>query len=309
MTEPLTPNTTPFGQTGDDPLAGLLAGLLDEVVIDPGNGPVPEQVAESAAEGTVREVSEVRAAGDPDTGATGLELSEDELAGLEVAPFESAPAPSPAPRAVSPVHAAPSTGAAAGTAGAETVIEGEGPEQLSLAMLIASVEDRISRAAMKIGDPMADRSSAGSAERCLVFEVREQWLALGLTQVLQVEYLPPFAHLPGVGSTFLGVTNFRGDILPLIDLRAALGLPAQASGKRQKVIVVKNVKRNALAGLVVDGVKGLVPVPEGGARALDSAHRLADWGLGQVEHEQHRVLLLDLERLLESAAGATVRAA
>jgi twitching motility protein PilI len=61
-------------------------------------------------------------------------------------------------------------------------------------------------------------------------------------------------RVPGAKSWILGLANVRGQLLPIIDLRAYLGSGATPNARGSRVIVVNH--RDIPAGLVVDEVLG-----------------------------------------------------
>lgn len=64
----------------------------------------------------------------------------------------------------------------------------------------------------------------------------------------------PLTRVPGAKSWILGLANIRGQLLPVIDLRAFLGNGATPPSRNTRVIVVNH--REIPAGLLVDEVLG-----------------------------------------------------
>ena len=64
----------------------------------------------------------------------------------------------------------------------------------------------------------------------------------------------PLTRIPGAKGWILGLANVRGQLLPIIDLRAFLGSGPTPSSRNTRVIVVNH--RDIPAGLVVDEVLG-----------------------------------------------------
>jgi twitching motility protein PilI len=61
-------------------------------------------------------------------------------------------------------------------------------------------------------------------------------------------------RVPGAKSWILGLANVRGQLLPIIDLRAYLGGGATPASRNTRVVIVNH--RDIPAGLVVDEVLG-----------------------------------------------------
>jgi len=64
----------------------------------------------------------------------------------------------------------------------------------------------------------------------------------------------PLTRIPGAKSWILGLANIRGQLLPIIDLRAFLGSGPTPTSRNTRIIVVNH--RDIPAGLLVDEVLG-----------------------------------------------------
>ncbi len=64
----------------------------------------------------------------------------------------------------------------------------------------------------------------------------------------------PLTRIPGAKSWLLGLANVRGQLLPIIDLRAYFGAGSTPPSRTARIIVVNH--REIPAGLVVDEVLG-----------------------------------------------------
>jgi purine-binding chemotaxis protein CheW len=97
----------------------------------------------------------------------------------------------------------------------------------------------------------------------LTFEVAAQEYALGLNAVQEIIPLPEtLALVPRAEAVVLGVTAFRDTLLPLLSLRALLGLEGgKGTDRRDKVIVV--AVAGVLVGLVADRMRAIVSADPG----------------------------------------------
>ncbi len=77
--------------------------------------------------------------------------------------------------------------------------------------------------------------------------------------VAEVTPLPALTRVPGLPAWLTGVGNWRGHVLPLVDLRPLLGLPVTPlpSSARIVVVAVDDVE----VGILAEAVTGLVEVP------------------------------------------------
>ena len=84
------------------------------------------------------------------------------------------------------------------------------------------------------------------------FVVGEVEYAVAIARVREIANPLDVVALPHSPGAILGVADYRGDVLPVVDLRLRFGLPAAEVTRRTKWIVVDISGR--LAALVVDGV-------------------------------------------------------
>ena len=104
--------------------------------------------------------------------------------------------------------------------------------------------------------------------------------------VAEVIPMPPLTRVPGTPGWVCGVANWRGHVLPLVDLRPLLGVAVVALPSSARVVVVSF--DDVEVGLVAEAVTGLVAVPDAIAAApatlvgdaADLVAGLADGGPG-----------------------------
>jgi purine-binding chemotaxis protein CheW len=126
---------------------------------------------------------------------------------------------------------------------------------------------------------------------------------LRVQEIRSYERPTRIAHAP---EFVKGVVNLRGAIVPIVDLRLMLRLP-QAAYDAFTVVVVLHIGQRVV-GMVVDAVSDVIalgpeqlrPVPALNS-PLGDEHLLA---IGMVE--QRLLVLLDIEKLLSSAAMGLV---
>lgn len=122
--------------------------------------------------------------------------------------------------------------------------------------------------------------------------------AIDLAEVAEVARVPVVTRIPGMPGWLAGLTNWRGRILPVLDLRPLLGgEPGSGSaGARLVVVTCEGVN----AGLLVDGVDGtttvgsdLAPFP---SAALPGGG--ADLLRGQVPREDGPIAVLAVDAVI-----------
>lgn len=157
----------------------------------------------------------------------------------------------------------------------------------------------------------ADQLSAASAQEQKEAEARAQrletWItfilsdevyALPITPVREALRVGSITRVPHAPQPIRGVTNLRGRVLPVIDLRLRIGLRSVELGRSNRILVVR--ARNRHLGLLVDAVLQVVhidlnraePPPE------DVMTAQSDYITGVYHHGEQLILLLDVERAL-----------
>jgi purine-binding chemotaxis protein CheW len=95
----------------------------------------------------------------------------------------------------------------------------------------------------------------------------DEHYAVPVADVLEVAELGELTPVPGAGRAVRGVRNLRGQVLPVLDLAAALGLDGPGDPRRL-VIAERDGRRAGLAVGSVESVEALPDVSEG----VDSPH-------------------------------------
>jgi purine-binding chemotaxis protein CheW len=122
-------------------------------------------------------------------------------------------------------------------------------------------------------------------------------VAVDVAQAREVVVLDRCTPVPGAPEALLGVTNLRGSILPVVEIRPLLNLPGQPTIPGAMAIVLAD--GDWRAALVVDRILGLAwfeePEPAGGL-----AEPVGGFAAGVLTHEGARLPLLDARRLLSA---------
>lgn len=84
----------------------------------------------------------------------------------------------------------------------------------------------------------------------LTLQIAGQTYGVPVTRVVQIVEMVTITYLPQLPPAVRGVINYRGQVLPVMDLRERFGLPAQAYGLHTPIVLVEVNGRNL--GLVAD---------------------------------------------------------
>jgi purine-binding chemotaxis protein CheW len=82
--------------------------------------------------------------------------------------------------------------------------------------------------------------------------------AVDLAHVAEVGRVPDVTRVPGVPTWLAGVANWRGRVLPVLDIRTLVGAPAAPLTSRARLVVLAVAEVSV--GLLVDAVEGTTEV-------------------------------------------------
>ena len=94
------------------------------------------------------------------------------------------------------------------------------------------------------------RTTGSSTMRAAVISMGGELFTIDLKSVREVFVVESITPVPGMPSGLVGVTNLRGTVIPLLDLRPMFGLDAVAA--LRYAVVVQHLNRQV--GLLVDAV-------------------------------------------------------
>ena len=132
----------------------------------------------------------------------------------------------------------------------------------------------------------------------VTFNLADERFALPVEPIEQVVRVSTITRVPHAPKPIRGVTNLRGRVIPVIDLRLRIGLPEIEIDRSTRVISVSS--RGRLVGLLVDAVHHVMhlnmnqvqPPPE------DIMTLQSDYIQGVYGDADDLILLLDIDRAL-----------
>lgn len=146
----------------------------------------------------------------------------------------------------------------------------------------------------------ADITDESDVTQFVSFFLNSECFAFPMDVVKEIIRLPHTVSVPQSPPVLVGLANLRGDVLPVVDLRGALGLDTRAHDDRTRVIVVEFGYR---VGLIVDRVSRVMNVdPEQieSAKTVEHALRSEEvTGVIKTGDDIGMVQLLDASRVME----------
>ncbi|MGL6073258.1 MAG: chemotaxis protein CheW [Fimbriiglobus sp.] len=142
--------------------------------------------------------------------------------------------------------------------------------------------------------------SSGPEDQYILFQLGKSEYVLDLSHIVEIGPRMSYAPLPYVPDWFLGLTNLRGDVVSVVDLRLFLGYTPMV-GRQERVIIVKD-EQGSLTGLLVDGIRGMRRIPSTAPRSeiegLETT--IAPYLSEIIDHEKRLLAVFDIPRLLAS---------
>jgi purine-binding chemotaxis protein CheW len=150
--------------------------------------------------------------------------------------------------------------------------------------------------------PAVASAPSAPALRFCAFDLAGRRLAVEVRCAREVAVVDQVTAVPRAPVYLVGVTNLRGLVLPIADIRALLGLRSRPLGAEMKVLVVDG--GSGPVGVVIDAILGLESA-DGVAPFGEATPRAeADVAVGLVRRGEELVTLLDVTKVLHALKQA-----
>ena len=135
-------------------------------------------------------------------------------------------------------------------------------------------------------------------ETWVIFTLAEELYALPVSHVQEILRAVTITRVPDAPHPVRGITNMRGSVLPVVDLRIRLGLKKGQIESSYRILVVESRKR--LIGLLVDAVHEVkrISINKVQLPPEDIMTKKSDYILGVYQLEENLIILLDVDRVL-----------
>ncbi|AUX91720.1 chemotaxis protein CheW [Mixta gaviniae] len=134
----------------------------------------------------------------------------------------------------------------------------------------------------------------------LVFTLGDEEYGIEILKVQEIRGCERVTRIANTPDFITGVTNLRGVIVPIVDLRIKFNLAGAGINEKTVVIVLSLAQR--VVGIVVDGVSDVLSLSADAIKpAPDFSVTLStDYLLGLGSVEERMIILVDIEKLLTS---------
>jgi purine-binding chemotaxis protein CheW len=134
----------------------------------------------------------------------------------------------------------------------------------------------------------------------VVFRLHNEEFGVEITDVREIVKPRHITRLPHVADYIEGVTNLRGEVIPVICLRKRFGLEPQEETQDTRIIMLEI--NNGLVGFIVDAVTETLRLPEEAIEPPPSniAGLRADYLAGVGKVDDRLLILLDVDKILST---------
>jgi purine-binding chemotaxis protein CheW len=138
-----------------------------------------------------------------------------------------------------------------------------------------------------------------SVTQVVVFQLGHELYGADIAVVREVSPLQRVTRVPRTPRYIEGVTNLRGRVIPVVDLRRRLGLPVTPHTKSTRIAVAE--LDGGQVGMIVDAVQEVLRVP---SSCIEPPTQLlakveSEYVLGVAKVDGRLIILLDLARVLQ----------
>ncbi|NWH05167.1 chemotaxis protein CheW [Desulfobacter latus] len=176
-----------------------------------------------------------------------------------------------------------------------TLVSGETSKALS------DMQDKMSGKGRVGEDDRSITEQSMDEEQLVTFSINEEEYGLPIMQVQEINRLSDITHVPRAPEFIDGMTNLRGNVIPVINIRKLFGLEDLAVDDRTRVIIV-DINGNR-TGIRVDQVNEVLRLNK--ADIDDTPSIVTEQDTGQlmkgvckIEDGKRMVVMLDVSKML-----------
>ena len=156
-----------------------------------------------------------------------------------------------------------------------------------------------------------EETNAIDSQQYVTFSLGEELFGVEVSRTREILSLTPVTKVPQTPDYLLGVTNLRGQVVPVVDMRLKLGMPAGADTEDTCIIVVEVQidDEPIVVGALADAVREVLeirsdqiePPPRLGTRLKTEFIT----GMGKIDEQF--MILLNIDRIFNSEELALVQ--
>ncbi len=133
------------------------------------------------------------------------------------------------------------------------------------------------------------------------FKTGDEEYGIDIRCIQEINRILEITKIPNSTYFVEGIINFRGHILPIIDLRTLLGINKKEADKETRIIIIELNRKKA--GFIVDAVNEVLRITNSIADALPDLIRNVnnDYITSVIKFDNRLITLLDFEKIIGSS--------
>ncbi len=139
-------------------------------------------------------------------------------------------------------------------------------------------------------------------QQFVTFHLGDGEYGVPIAKIQEIDRAAKMTRVPRAAEYVDGITNLRGEVVPVINARKRFNLPPKDTDERTRVIIMELA--GVKTGLLVDSVhevlnlptKDIAPPPASLSTTID---RQFISGIGKVDGDKRMLILLDVEKILQ----------
>lgn len=147
----------------------------------------------------------------------------------------------------------------------------------------------------------AGSARAGEEVQLVTFTLGDEEFGIPIAQIQEIDRLSKITKVPKAASYVEGVTNLRGEVVPVVDTRKRFDLGVRAADDHTRIIIVD--LNGVKTGLIVDSVREVLSLSRADIAAppetvQSGIEQQFVSGIGKVENGKRIIFLLNIEEVL-----------
>ncbi|GBG56277.1 chemotaxis protein CheW [Sporomusaceae bacterium FL31] len=145
---------------------------------------------------------------------------------------------------------------------------------------------------------MVEKTYSSNEIQLVVFKLGREEYGVSILQVQEIKRMTDITRVPHTPDYITGVINLRGSVLPVVDLKKRLDLPAQTHTDHTRIIIVKIDE--IVVGMVVDAVSEVLAIDQENIESPDAVVGgvAANFISGVGKLDNRLLILLNLEMII-----------
>ena len=136
-------------------------------------------------------------------------------------------------------------------------------------------------------------------QQIIVFKLDDRHYGASIEDIREINRIGEISPVPNAPSFIMGITNRRGQVTTVIDLRTRLGFPSKELDQHSRMLVIES--KSGSKGIVVDAVEDAVMLTneeiEETPEIAKSTDESSNYVKGIGKKDQKLIIILDLKKV------------